>query len=171
MKRVFKIVLPLILVILIFPALASAEKILLSEAEMDEIYAAGFYVHFDFSMDVFTPGTTAPTINANLGGMLFSVNGETGQMQVTGTGNSNPQTNVLVGNTGQPVSGPVGGVLSLSGNAQSGLQSLVNVIGAGSSINVGLNVIVVMDSVGVTINSSNFNVGVLGSNFNLTLLR
>lgn len=113
----------------------------LADSELDSIRATGLYFRMDMSMEVFTPGDTTPQVVMNTTDPIVVPTDATGSV---GGG------------------GGVGGNISLGGNAQSGISSLVNVIGSGSVINVGVNVINLTSSTNDTIFTTNTNVGLLG---------
>jgi hypothetical protein len=113
----------------------------LADSELDSIRAAGLYFRMDMSMEVFTPGDTTPQVVLNTTDPIVVPTDSTG----TVSGN-----------------GSVGGNITLAGNAQSGISSLVNVIGSGSVINIGVNVINLSSSTNDTIYTTNTNVGLLG---------
>lgn len=114
-----------------------------SDEELDSIRAAGLYFRMDMSMEVFTPGDTTPQVVMNTSDPI-----------------------VVPTSSGGAVSGSnsLGGNITLAGNAQSGVSSLVNVIGSGSVINIGVNVINLSSSTNDTIYTTNTNVGVMGGN-------
>ncbi len=113
----------------------------LADSELDSIRAAGLYFRMDMSMEVYTPGDTTPQVVLN-----------TTDPIVVPTASSGSASG----------SGSVGGNITLAGNAQSGVSSLVNVIGTGSLINIGVNDINLSSSTNDTIYSTNTNVGLLG---------
>lgn len=113
----------------------------LSDRELDGIRAQGLYFQMDMSLQVYTPGDTTPQVTVNTSDPIVL------PTSTGGTGSSNS----------------VGGNITLAGNAQSGISSLVNVIGSGSVINVGVNVINLSSSTNDTIYSTNTNVGVMGN--------
>ncbi|HEY4485275.1 MAG TPA: hypothetical protein VI702_02975 [Nitrospiria bacterium] len=117
---------------------------ILSDEELAGIEARGFYFRMDLSLEVFTDGSTAPQVVLN-----------TGQPTAVETG----------GSTGTAPSGSI----SLSDNAQSNMSSLINIIGAASVINVGVNIINIQNSSYDTIYTTNINTGAQGSNFGITL--
>lgn len=112
-----------------------------SDDELDSIRAAGLYFRMDMSMEVFTPGDTTPQVVMNTSDPIVIPTASSGA--VSG-------------------SNSLGGNITLAGNAQSGVSSLVNVIGSGSVINIGVNVINLSSSTNDTIYTTNTNVGVMG---------
>lgn len=112
----------------------------LADSELDSIRAAGLYFRMDMSMEVFTPGDTTPQVVMNTTDPIVVPTASSGSASGSGTG----------------------GNITLAGNAQSGVSSLVNVIGSGSVINIGVNVINLSSSTNDTIYTTNTNVGLLG---------
>jgi hypothetical protein len=110
---------------------------------LDKIAARGLYFRVDLSMEVFNPSDEVPTVLLNTSTpVVVPITPSTGTSSTT--------------------SGPAGSI-SLSDNAQSSISALVNVIGAGSVINVGVNVISITNSTSDTIYTTNTNFGVLGN--------
>jgi len=118
---------------------------LISDQELSQIYGSGFYFRVDMSLEVLTPGDTAPQVVVNTGTPLII------------------PTDGSVGFTSP------GASVSLTGDAQSNLNSLVNVIGAASVINVGVNVISITNSTNDTIYTTNINTGAQGSGFTVNV--
>lgn len=118
----------------------ASENLSLLEQALDQVRASGLYFRVDLSLEVFNATDQVPTVLLNT---------------------SSPITAPLPTSTGSTVTGTPGTV-SLSDNAQSSISSLVNVIGAGSVINVGVNVISITNSSSDTIYTTNTNYGVLG---------
>lgn len=116
----------------------ASENLSLLEQALDKVRASGLYFRVDLSLEVFNATDQVPTVLLN---------------------------------TSTPVTAPIsssstttggGGTVSLSGSAQGSLSALVNVIGAGSVINVGVNVLSITNSSSDTIYTTNTNYGVLG---------
>lgn len=129
----------------------------LSDQELDAVYAKGFYFHLDLALDIMSDNTNIPAIQINLGNFLGGGGGS--------DSGSNGGSDYVI----PSYRGPVGGIF-LGGNAQSGLQSLVNVIGAGAVINVGLNIMAILNSPDCVFNNfsiSNMNTGALCKNFTM----
>jgi len=118
---------------------------LLSDEELSEIYGEGLYFRVDLSLEVLSASDTPPQVVVNTGTPIM-----------------------IPTNTTSNFSGP-GGSVSLSGNAQSNVSSLINVIGAASVINVGLNVISITNSSSDTIYTTNINTGAQGSGFTINI--
>jgi len=123
----------------------SSYMTLLSDAELDQIHGSGFYFRVDMSLEVLTPGDTAPQVIVNTGTPLIIPTDASGSF-------STPSASV-----------------SLTGSAQSNLSSLVNVIGAASVINVGVNVISSTNSTNDTIYATNVNTGAQGTGFSINV--
>ena len=119
---------------------ASENNLSLLDQALDQVRAAGLYFRVDLSLEVFNATDEVPTVLLNT---------------------STPVTAPLPTSTGSTVSGTPGTV-SLSDNAQSNISSLINVIGAGSVINVGVNVLSITNSSSDTIYTTNTNYGILG---------
>lgn len=119
--------------------------IVLTDDEMASVNAKGFYFRMDLSLEVLTDSTTAPQVVLNAG-----------------------QPMIVPTETGASLSTPSSSV-SLAGSAQSNLNSLVNVIGASSVINVGVNIVNIGSSTNDTIYSTNINTGAQGANFAISL--
>ena len=128
-----------------FPAFGGSLTILTDE-ELAAIEAKGFYFRMDMSIEAFTDGSTAPQIVTNTGTPIVS------------------PTDTTTGSFQAPL-----GSVSLSGNAQSNINSLVNVIGATSVINVGVNIVSIQNSSNDIIYTSNINTGAQGANFAINL--
>jgi len=127
----------------------SAENISLLDQALDNVRAKGLYFRVDLSMEVFNANDEVPTVLLNT---------------------STPVTAPIPsGTTGTTTAGTAGSI-SLSGSAQSNISALVNVIGAGSVINVGVNVISITNSSSDTIYTTNTNYGVLGNSTTNTLV-
>jgi hypothetical protein len=122
--------------------LAQADLSLLDQ-QLDEVRGNGLYFRVDLNMEVFDANSDAPTV-------LLNTDNTTLPIPTTSTSTST--TSSLNG----------AGSVSLSGSAQSNVSALVNVIGAGSVINVGINVISITSSSGDTIYTTNYNQGILG---------
>jgi len=118
----------------------------LSDEELSEIYGEGFLFKVDLSLEVLSANSDAPP----------QVTFNTGTPQMIPT------------NATSGFSGP-GGTVSLSGNAQSNVSSLVNVIGAASVINVGVNVVSITNATNSSIYSTNINTGAQGSGFTVNV--
>lgn len=114
---------------------ASAQITVANDWELDRVAATGAYFTLDLQLQILDPSTN-PTI---------TLNSSTATVPTTTTGAA------------------IGGSVTLTGSAQSGLTSLVNVIGSGSVINVGINVVNIGTSTGSTINTINNNYGTLGT--------
>ena len=123
-------------------AAAETAELSLLDQQLDEVRGNGLYFRVDLSMEVFDASSDAPTVLLNTDNTTLPI--------PTGTG------------TGTTTSLNGAGSVSLSGSAQSNVSSLVNVIGAGSVINVGINVISITNSTGDTIYTTNTNQGILG---------
>jgi hypothetical protein len=122
-------------------SLHASENLSLLDQALDKVRASGLYFRVDLSLEVFNATDQVPTVLLNT---------------------STPVTAPLpTGTTGSTVAGTPGSV-SLSDNAQSSISSLVNVIGAGSVINVGVNVLSITNSSSDTIYTTNTNYGILG---------
>lgn len=127
------------------PNLSQGQSLtVLSDEELDAIEGQGFYFLMDLTLEVFTESNNPPQVVVNTGTPLI--------IPTSGTAG---------------FSGPLGGSISLSGNAQSNMSSLINVIGATSVINVGLNIISITNSTNDTIISTNINTGAMGSGFDI----
>ena len=123
-------------------AVASAsEKLSLLDQALENVRASGLYFRVDLSLEVFNATDEVPTV------LLNTTTPVTSPIPTTTSG-----TTV----TGNP------GSVSLSDNAQGNLSALVNVIGAGSVINVGVNVLSITNSSSDTIYTTNTNYGSLG---------
>lgn len=123
----------------------AGSQVVLSDEELDAVQANGFYFLLDLSLQVFSDSATAPQVVINTSSQAFP--------------------------TGATVPGAVsagGASVSLSGNAQSNLSSLINVIGAASVINIGVNIVSITNSSNDVINSTNLNAAGQGSNFGFT---
>jgi hypothetical protein len=131
----------MLLVGLLFAQAEAGSLAVLSDDELDSVQAGGFYFLMDLSLQVLSDSSTAPQVVLNSSSQAFP--------------------------TSTTVSGSVGsaGDISISGNAQSNLHSLINVIGSASVINIGLNIVNITNSTNDVINSTNLNAGAQGSNF------
>jgi len=118
----------------------------LSDEELSEIHGSGLYFRVDISLEVLSAGDTPPQVVVNTGTPLVI-----------------PTDTTSAGPSGQ------GGSIALSGNAQSNVSSLINVIGAASVINVGLNVVSITSSSNDTIYTTNINTGAQGSGFTVNV--
>jgi hypothetical protein len=125
----------------VYSAADDTQPILLSDEELDSVRANGFYFRVDMGIEVFTAGDEVPQVVMNSSTPVVS------PTDATSGSFSSPQ-----------------GFVSLSGSAQSNISSLVNVVGAASVINVGINVVNIGTSTNDTIFTTNTNVGVQGSN-------
>jgi hypothetical protein len=119
------------------PAYASENLSLLDQA-LDQVRAAGLYFRVDLSLEVFNATDEVPTV------LLNTTTPVTAPISTSGS------------------TGGTGGTVSLSDNAQSNISALINVIGAGSVINVGVNVLSITNSSSDTIYTTNTNYGILG---------
>lgn len=130
------------------PAVAATEKLSRLDQALDNIRATGLYFRVDLSLEVFNANDEVPTVLLNT---------------------STPVTVPITSGTGSTTTGSAGSV-TLADNAQQSISALVNVIGAGSVINVGVNVISITNSTSDTIYTTNTNFGILGnvSSTNLT---
>lgn len=124
-----------------FVATADPENHLtqLSDEELDDVRANGFYFRVDMGIEVFTAGDEVPQVVMNSSAPVVS------------------PTDTAPSSFSAPA-----GFVSLSGSAQSNISSLVNVVGAASVINVGINVVNIGSSTNDTIFTTNTNVGVQG---------
>lgn len=130
-----------------FPAASAALAgglTVLSDEELDLIDAKGFYFQMSLNIEAFTAGSTPPQVVINTGTPLIIPTANTSSF-----------------------AGPASSI-SLSGNAQSNISSLVNVIGATSVINVGVNIVSIVNSSNDVINTTNINAGAQGADFNIT---
>ena len=119
----------------------ASENLSLLDQALEQVRASGLYFRVDLSLEVFNATDQVPTVLLNT---------------------STPVTSPLpTSNTGSTTSGTAGSV-SLSESAQSNMSALVNVIGAGSVINVGVNVLSITNSSSDTIYTTNTNYGILG---------
>jgi hypothetical protein len=121
-------------------ASASEEKLSLLDQALENVRASGLYFRVDLSLEVFNATDEVPTVLLNT---------------------TTPVTSPLPTTSSSTVTGNPGSV-SLSDNAQGNLSALVNVIGAGSVINVGVNVLSITNSSSDTIYTTNTNYGSLG---------
>jgi hypothetical protein len=127
---------------LLFTAPANAsENISLLDQALDNVRASGLYFRVDLSLEVFNATDQIPTVLLNTSSPITAPL-PTSTTGTTATGNA--------------------GTVTLSDSAQGNLSSLVNVIGAGSVINVGVNVLSITNSSSDTIYTTNTNYGVLG---------
>jgi hypothetical protein len=134
-----------LLVFLLSPAPARSEPpTVLTDAELASINAKGFYFRMDLSLEVFTDSATAPQVVLNTGTPLIIPTDTTGSL-------TTPSSSI-----------------SLAGSAQSNLSALVNVIGASSVINVGVNIVNIANSTNDTIYTTNINTGAQGANFTIS---
>lgn len=139
-------VLSSIIIFLSSPAFAGGSSlILLSDEELDQIHGSGLYFRVDLSLEVLSASDTPPQVILNTGTPIIIPTDSTGSF-----------------------SGP-GGSISLSGNAQSNISSLVNVVGAASVINIGVNVVSITNSTNDTIYTTNINTGAQGSGFTVNV--
>ena len=125
----------------------ATENLSLLDQALDNVRARGLYFRVDLSMEVFNANDEVPTVLLNT---------------------STPVTVPIPSGTGTTTTGPAGSI-SLSDSAQSNISALVNVIGAGSVINVGVNVISITNSSSDTIYTTNTNYGILGNSTTTTL--
>ena len=133
--------------LLLSPLPARSQSLtVLSDDELGLIEAKGFYFRMDLSLEVFTESSSPPQVVLN-----------TGQPIITPTDT-----------TTSPFQAPLG-TIALSGNAQSNMSSLINIIGATSVINVGVNIVNLQNSTNDIIYTSNINTGAQGANFAITL--
>lgn len=119
----------------------------ISDEEMDSVHASGLYFRMDLSLEVSTLSDTPPQVILNAG---------------------TPVVIPISSGSAGGLSGPSGSV-TLADNAQSNLSSLVNVIGTGSVINIGINIVNIANSTNDTIYTTNINTGAQGSGFSITL--
>ena len=129
---------------------AAASNPSLLDQALENVWAKGLYFRVDLSLEVFNATDQVPTVLLNTSTPV--------SVPITPTGTSTTST------TGSA------GSVTLDGNAQQSISALVNVIGAGSVINVGVNVISITNSTSDTIYTTNTNFGILGnvSSTNLT---
>ena len=120
------------------PSANATESLSLLDQALDQVRAAGLYFRVDLSLEVFNATDEVPTV------LLNTTTPVTAPISTAGT------------------TGGTGGTVSLSDNAQSNISSLINVIGAGSVINVGVNVLSITNSSSDTIYTTNTNYGILG---------
>jgi len=125
----------------------AGSQAVLSDEELDAVQASGFYFLMDLSLQVFSDSATAPQVVLNTSSQSFPTSSTSNVPSVIGTG---------------------GGSISLSGNAQSNISSLINVIGSASVINIGVNIVNITNSSNDVINSTNLNAGAQGTNFGFT---
>jgi hypothetical protein len=118
----------------------------LSDEELSTIYGSGLYFRVDISLEVLSASDTPPQVVLNTGTPIV----------------------IPTNTTTSGISGP-GGSITLSGNAQSNVTSLINVIGSASVINVGVNVVSITSSSNDTIYTTNINTGAQGSGFNINV--
>jgi len=118
----------------------AAQNLSLLDQALDEVRASGLYFRVDLSLEVFNATDQVPTVLLNT---------------------STPVT-VPITPTSGTTTGSAGSV-TLADNAQQSISALVNVIGAGSVINVGVNVISITNSSSDTIYTTNTNFGILGN--------
>jgi hypothetical protein len=131
----------------ISPALAGDfYATVLTDDEMNAIEARGFYFRMDMSIEALTDTNTPPQVVVN-----------------TGTPITSP-----TGNSTSSISGPSSSI-TLAGNAQSNISSLVNIVGAASVINVGVNVVTINNSSNTPIYTTNINTGSQGTNFTVNV--
>ena len=127
--------------LLLQPAAHATGSLSPLEQALDNVRASGLYFRVDLSLEVFNATDQVPTVLLNT---------------------STPVTAPIPTSTsGTTVTGTPGTV-TLADNAQGNLSALVNVIGAGSVINVGVNVLSITNSSSDTIYTTNTNYGVLG---------
>jgi hypothetical protein len=124
----------------------AVENLSLLDQALDKVRAGGLYFRVDMSLEVFDANSTPPTVLLNTSTPIVQSSDSSG---TTSTGAAT-------------------GYVSLSGNAQQSISSLVNVIGSGSVINVGVNVISITNSTSDTIYTTNTNFGALGSTVTTT---
>ena len=117
----------------------------LTDEELSQIYGEGLYFRVDLSLEVLSASDTPPQVIVNTGTPIM-----------------------IPTNTTSSLSG-TGGSIALSGNAQSNVSSLINVIGAASVINVGVNVVSITNSTNDTIYTTNINTGAQGSSFTVNV--
>lgn len=139
--RVASIAIVAVLTCIALPANASAEKLSLLEQALDKVRATGLYFRVDLSLEVFNATNEIPTVLLNT---------------------STPITSPIPTSTSGGTATGTPGTVILDNGAQGSLSSLVNVIGAGSVINVGVNVLSITNSSSDTIYTTNTNYGVLG---------
>jgi hypothetical protein len=118
---------------------------LVTDDELSRIYGEGLYFRVDLSLEVLTASDTPPQVVVNTGTPILIPTDATGSFS------------------------GAGGSVSLSGSAQSNVSSLVNVIGAASVINVGVNVVSITNSSSDTIYTTNINTGAQGTGFNVNV--
>lgn len=150
----------LVLLAVVCPVSAYAVTVgpvVLSDAALDAVHAKGLYFRMDMSIEVYNPGDTVPQVTVNTSNPI-SVPTST-----INTSTSPTSTNTSSGGTTSSFGSP-GGSVALSGNAQSAVSSLVNVVGAGSVINVGVNVVNITNSSSDTLYTTNTNLGLMGGN-------
>lgn len=127
---------------LFFDRPAKAEMFeIMDDQELADIQARGFYFRLDLSLEAFTDASTAPQVVIN-------------------------ETDPFIREYGTPDGGGPGGGggnINLSGNAQGNLSALINIIGANSVINVGLNIINIQNSAGDQIYLTNLNSGTMAN--------
>ena len=116
----------------------------LSDDELEAVEAKGFYFRIDLSLEAFTESSSPPQVVFNTGTPL-----------------------IIPTESTAPLSAPLGSI-NLTGSAQSNISSLINVIGATSVINIGVNIVSITNSTNDVINSTNINTGAQGTNFDMT---
>lgn len=132
---------------------ANVGPVLLSDTELAAVHATGLYFRMDMSIEVFNPGDTVPQVTVNTSNPI--------SVPTSTINTSTSPTSTSSTTSGSSFAGPSTSV-ALSGNAQSAVSSLVNVVGAGSVINVGVNVVNITNSNSDTLYTTNTNLGVLG---------
>lgn len=137
----------LFLIIFCSPSAFAGDRFpaLVSDEELSRIYGEGLYFRVDLSLEVLTASDTPPQVVVNTGTPILIPTDATGSFS------------------------GAGGSVSLSGSAQSNVSSLVNVIGAASVINVGVNVVSITNSSSDTIYTTNINTGAQGNGFTVNV--
>lgn len=138
---------------------ANVGPVVLSDAALDAVHARGLYFRMDMSIEVYNPGDTVPQVTVNTSNPI-SV--PTSTINTSTTPTSTNTSTSPGGTTSTSSFGSPGGSVALSGNAQSAVSSLVNVVGAGSVINVGVNVVNITNSSSDTLYTTNTNLGLMG---------
>lgn len=116
-----------------------------SDEELAGIYGEGLYFRVDISLEVLSASDTPPQVIVNTGTPILIPTDTTGSFS------------------------GAGGTVSLSGSAQSNVSSLINVIGAASVINVGVNVVSITNSSSDTIYTTNINTGAQGNGLTINV--
>lgn len=150
-----KILVATFIIVLLFPALSSAEMYQLSDAEMDEIHAAGLslFISFNFYLVNSVADILVPGIDVSTGTTNDSSNSGSGITTV------NIINQTVDGNSGNVLLNSV----QLNDYAQQNLSAFVNFNCANCVVPFGINITVIYGNNQGTVSQINNSLGLLNS--------